>query len=492
MSSQAMRNELILGARAELARLELWYYCQFTSPEFYKPERKHLVTLCNTLQDFKEGKILNPDGKPYTKLMIKAPPQHGKSRTLIKFTQWCLGKNQEERIITASYDNSTSGDFSKYTRDGISEVKEIEDYSRLIFSEIFPDCNLKKGSSSYYKWALEGQHFNYLGVGTGGAVTGKGATIRICDDLIKNAEEALNELHLDKLWRWFVNTFSSRNAAEGGKVLEIIVMTPWSQGDPIGRLEKTEGERWYKVEFPVIDEEENMLCEELLDREAYEELKSRALQNIVTSQIFYANYHNKTIDVEGRLYKAFKTYTDIPRDANGNSLLERICSYTDTADTGEDFLCSIIYGVYRKEAYILDILYTKDPMEITEPETAKLLHSFNCNLALVESNSGGRGFARAVERELQQNLKNFSCIISWFHQSSNKRSRILTQSAWVQQHIYYPVNWPDKWPEYYEAMISYQKEGKNKHDDAPDATTGIAEFITEKIGAITGPVTVAI
>ena len=33
----------------------------------------------------------------------------------------------------------------------------------------------------------------------------------------------------------------------------------------------------------------------------------------------------------------------------------------------------------------------------------------------------------------------------------------------------------DKFPEYYAAMIKYQREGKNAHDDAPDATTGVAE-----------------
>ncbi len=44
-------------------------------------------------------------------------------------------------------------------------------------------------------------------------------------------------------------------------------------------------------------------------------------------------------------------------------------------------------------------------------------------------------------------------------------------------HIYYPINWRDRWPEYYGAMNKYQREGKNKHDDAPDATTGIAEKI---------------
>ena len=49
-------------------------------------------------------------------------------------------------------------------------------------------------------------------------------------------------------------------------------------------------------------------------------------------------------------------------------------------------------------------------------------------------------------------------------------------------HIYYPVNWRDRWPEYYNAMAKYQREGKNKHDDGPDATTGIAECIDKGNG----------
>ena len=42
-------------------------------------------------------------------------------------------------------------------------------------------------------------------------------------------------------------------------------------------------------------------------------------------------------------------------------------------------------------------------------------------------------------------------------------------------HVYYPRNWRDRFPDYYKAMNSYQRDGKNAHDDAPDATTGIAE-----------------
>ena len=68
------------------------------------------------------------------------------------------------------------------------------------------------------------------------------------------------------------------------------------------------------------------------------------------------------------------------------------------------------------------------------------------------------------------------------YQSENKVARILTNSTWVQDHIYYPVNWRDRWPEYAKAMLYYQKEGKNAHDDAPDATTGVAEQFTRKGG----------
>ena len=63
----------------------------------------------------------------------------------------------------------------------------------------------------------------------------------------------------------------------------------------------------------------------------------------------------------------------------------------------------------------------------------------------------------------------------------NKRARILSNATWVMQHIYFPRNWKERWPEYYDAMIKYQKEGKNAHDDAPDATTGIAEYMTAGI-----------
>jgi glycosyltransferase involved in cell wall biosynthesis len=41
------------------------------------------------------------------------------------------------------------------------------------------------------------------------------------------------------------------------------------------------------------------------------------------------------------------------------------------------------------------------------------------------------------------------------------------------EHIYFPNNWKDKYPEFYQQINSYQRKGKNKHDDGVDVLAGI-------------------
>ena len=56
-------------------------------------------------------------------------------------------------------------------------------------------------------------------------------------------------------------------------------------------------------------------------------------------------------------------------------------------------------------------------------------------------------------------------------------ARILTESAYISRHLKMPEDWAARWPGYYNAMRSFQRKGKNLHDDAPDATTGLAEVL---------------
>ena len=447
------RESIIRGAKIELARREFFFYCHLKAPDFYKEDRQYLIDLCNEFQNF-----IQSDDEV---MVVNEPPRHGKSRTAGLLVEWVLGNDQTQKIMTGSYNETLSTMFSKNVRNDIMEEKADE--NRIVFSDIFPGVSIKRGDGAMNLWSLEGGYNNYLATSPTGTATGFGASLLIIDDLIKNAEEANNELTKEKHWAWFTDTMLSR-LEEAGKI--IIIMTRWASDDLAGRaLEhfREAGAKLRHISMKALQEDGTMLCPEVLSYKSYQ-AKIRAMGADIAS----ANYQQEPIDLKGRLYTSFKTYSgQLPQ-------FKEIRNYTDTADTGEDYLCSINYGVtFANEAYILDVLYTKEPMEVTEPATAKMLLAGSVNVARIESNNGGRGFARNVRRILEQELGSNHTTIKWFTQTHNKQARIYSHSAWVMQHIYFPEDWRNRWPEYYDSMIKYQREGKNKHDDAQDATTGV-------------------
>ncbi|CVN54488.1 TPA: phage terminase large subunit [Streptococcus pneumoniae] len=450
-------------AQLELARRNFFYYCQLMAGDFYKPERIYLKQLCDSFQNFMSDDEHNV-------LIINIGPRHGKSRTAGMFVQWLLGNDNSKKIMTGSYNDTLSTVFSKSVRNAIQEEKA--DGSITVFSDIFPDTKIKRGDGAMNLWSLEKGYNNYLATSPGGTATGFGADVIIIDDLIKSALEANNANILEGHWEWFTNTMLSR-LEEGGKL--IIIMTRWHSEDLAGKALSKLPESGYSVKhisMRTYDEEtDTMLCEDVLSKESYFR-KVKAMGADIAS----ANYQQEPIDIKGRLYSEFKTYVDKP-------IFKRISAYTDTADTGKDYLASYIYGeTMDKEAYILDILFTKEPMEVTEPLLARKLVENEVNLCWIESNNGGRGFARNVERLMRENHGTNQTTVKWFHQSKNKQARILTNATWLMEHVYFPDGWRNRWPEMYKSLMTYQREGRNAHDDAQDALTGIAEKITANSG----------
>ena len=442
-------NEIVYQAKLELARRDFWEFCKLTAPDFYKDDRLYLKDMCYQLQSFYES-----DEKV---LVINLPPRHGKSRTATLFVEWMFGNNPLMKVMTGSYNETLSTTFAKSVRDTILEEKSE---GILSYCDIFPKTQIKRGESSASKWALEGsQQTSYLATSPKGTATGFGCNIMLIDDLIKSSAEAFNENILLQHQDWFNNTMLSRT--ENGFKL-IIIMTRWATNDLAGYILRSyKGVR--HINYKAVQDDGTMLCDGILNREDYE-FKTKSM----AKEIVLANYQQEPIDVKGRLYTQFKTYSKRVE-------YKYILNYTDTADTGSDFLCSINYGMtFDGDYHIFDILYTNEPMEVTEPLTAKMLTKDNVGCAIIESNNGGRGFARNVKAECKK-LNNTHTNIQWFHQSANKQARIFSNSASVMANVYYPENWIDKFPEFAEAMMRYQKEGKNLHDDAPDCVTGVYE-----------------
>lgn len=444
-------------ARYELARRSFWEYCKIKAPDFYMERRKYLKEFCNELQDF----LLSPKKV----IVVNMPPRHGKSRTLTLFVQWCLGRDIHYKIMTGSYNEILSGTFAKAVRDAIQEEDGI-------FNKIFPNVKVKYGEASMKKWALEGnEEANYLATSPKGTATGFGCNLMIIDDLIKTDKEAYNELLLEEHQNWFTNTMLSRTET-GFKI--IIVMTRWSTNDLAGFvLDKYDGNVIH-INYKAIQDDGSMLCEEVLNREDFEFKTQEMNKDIVE-----ANYNQVCIDEKGKLYKNLKTYQVSPGFGT-------IYAYVDTADTGDDYLCGAVYGLLDKEPYILDILFTDEGMEITEEECADMLYRNNVNLAYIESNNGGRGFARNVKRILKEKYRSNKCVIKPFTQTANKQARILSSSHWVMEHIYFPFNWANRWKEFYKHITRYQKKGRNAHDDGADVLAGIYDKTVGERGASFG------
>lgn len=461
--AEAIAQELHRRAAIELARRSLWYYCRLMAPDFYTEDREYLRHVCETIQSFYES-----DDRI---LVMCMPPRHGKSRTASLFTEWALGHDPGAHVITASYNEELSSTFAKTVRNAIQEQKASADIP--VYSDIFPGTRIKAGSGSMKLWGIEGgrgEH-SYLATSPGGTVTGFGASLLIIDDLVKNAEEAYNERRLAQLWDFFANTLLSRRE-QGMKIL--IIMTRWASQDLAGRAL----EHFNRIGVPVRtvlykaqQDDGSMLCPDILTAEDY-----AILLNTQDKAIVMANYQQEPIDVQGRLYTSFRTYQELPA-------LTRIFAYCDTADEGADYLCSIVAGQLAEspqDIAVLDVIYTAKPMEYTEPLVADQLcqqyGGLPVSIAYIESNNGGRGFARAVQELIRQH--GGACTVGWFTQTHNKRARILTGAPWLMQHALLPEHWADRWPEWWKHIVTFTADGKAEHDDAEDAFTGLYDVMT--------------
>jgi predicted phage terminase large subunit-like protein len=411
----------------------------------------HHQTIINALYRVYSGEC--------TRLMINIAPRYGKTQIAVKnFIAWCLADNPSASFIHLSYSDSLALDNSESIRDIVTSTE---------YQELFPDVQIKKDSNAKKKWYTDKGGGVYA-TGAGGSVTGFGAGsitpsgkfdgAIIIDDPIKpdDAESATVRGRINERYDSTI-----KNRVNHRLTPIIIIMQRLHPEDLCGYLLEKNEEPWEVVNIPVIQDGKAIWDY----KHTIEDLESMRRANSV---VFERQYMQNPVPREGMLYTKFYTYTDLPTQG----AIKRKC-YTDTADTGSDYLCSIVYLTHNGLFYLLDVVYTQKPMEITERLVSSQIERTECKKVDIESNNGGRGFARNVERNLKE--ANIICTIDWFHQSQNKQARIFNESANVQSFVRYPEGWQSKWPEFSDAIRRYTSKGKNKNDDAPDVLTGIIE-----------------
>lgn len=420
----------------------------------------HHRIVCDALERVLEGET--------TRLIINIAPRYGKTELAVKnFIAMGLALNPAARFIHLSYSSDLAMDNSM----AIKDIVTSQPYAAL-----FP-ARIRRGSDTKSQWDTE-QGGGVYATSMLGQITGFGAGAVevpgqahpfsgaiVIDDPIK-PEDALSDLVRERVNRRFETTI--RNRVNSRHTPIVIIMQRLHEHDLCGYLTSAEPGEWEVVSQPCIITDGDGSPRPLWPfKHTLEELeKIRA----VSPFVFETQYMQNPCPLEGLMYERFKTYA-APPAGEGRPLKK---CYIDTADTGADFLCAICYDEYPSGCYVTDILYTDRPMEFTEPETARMLERNATQAVVVESNNGGRGFRRNVERAVRA-MGDWGISFQDLAQTANKASRIFSRSAEVQNMVRFPEGWERLWPQYHNAMTAYRKQGRNAHDDAPDATTGVVE-----------------
>ena len=458
-------SERGLGERSLLS------FTRHTLPSF-APAPFHLAYY-EVLTRFAMGEI--------KKLMITMPPQHGKSEGATRrLPAFVLGQDPDKRIAIVSYNAIKARKFNR-------ELQRIMDDDR--YYELFPQT-LLAGQASYQEQGRRSRNYarnsdeceivGYQGsfktIGVGGSLTGEPVDMLIMDDLYKDASSAWSPVIRQNVADWYDTVASTRLHNDSQQLL---VFTRWHMEDLAGRLLEQEGvydpienpQGWLLVSFPAIQNrppseqdpraEGEPLWPERHSLEKLLEIKGRS------PTVFESLYQQNPQPSQGLMYEEFTCYTDLPSRSYS-------VAYIDAADSGADYLCALFYKEAEDGNYITDVLYTKDPMEVTETTLTYMLQQHQVERCHIESNNGGNLFVSNLQQR-SWDTGNRLTRFNPFHQNQNKTARIFAASASVQKLIKMPLDWKKRFPKFARDLTGYLRVGTNAHDDAPDALTGSIE-----------------
>lgn len=353
----------------------------------------------DTLDRFARGEI--------RRLIVSIPPQHGKSLgSSVLLPAYLLGRQPDRRIALASYNLRLASRFNR-------QIQRLMDASA--YRSIFPRTRLKRSSAkdrgtlrTAEEFELVGSRGGLLSVGRDGALTGRPVDVFILGRPVQKcaggqlaarprprvglvqrrrqnpaAQRLAGTARLHTLARGRPdrpdrrpgthNGHKRSRAATGRAVLVAPTQFRGGQTGP-AHERPTRADRASRSGRPAT--------------------RPNCWSRSAGSIPCYSKRCIREIPLRPRACShgdRFATYDKLPERTikKGN--------YTDTADSGEDYLCSVCYETGTDDTiYITDVLYTPLGMEATEPLVAAMLQRNGTRTARIESNNGGRGFARAV------------------------------------------------------------------------------------------------
>lgn len=459
----------------ELSRRTLKHFIKHTYPTYVSTWFTDLI--CDEIDVFLQQVI----EKKSPRLMLFAPPRHGKSEIVSRrFPAYSLGKYPDISFIATSYASDLS---SRNNRD----VQRIIDDP--FYKEVFPNIGLSGANVrtvAQHKYLRNSDLFeivNHKGVyrsaGVGGGITGMGGDVLIIDDPIKDAEQADSIVYRDKVWDWYTSTLYTRCSSGGGI---LIILTRWHEDDLAGRLldqqRKGEGDHWKIISFPAIAEENEKHRKEgePLQPERFGVETLNKIKMAVGSRVWNSLYQQRPSAIEGSLFKRehwqyYKPLSNNVEEIKSQLGIKRIIQGWDTAfkkTDSADFSAGLTIGVSENRYYVLDILKQKFEYPELKRAVQQYAEKWNPQVVLVEDKASGQSILQELKRQTRIPLLPYKV----------DKDKIARANAVTPVHEAGLVYLPEQATWVYDFVESLSMFPNGSHDDDVDSFTMCLDYLT--------------
>jgi predicted phage terminase large subunit-like protein len=229
-----------------LARKKFIDFAQYAN-DHYKPDPFH-IKLGEIFDQVVSGELQF--------VIIKAPPQHGKSTAASEILPaFWLGNRPNDPVIISSYNADLAHAKSREARKIVQGEAFINAFGKHATRDD-PPVDISDSSAAVDNWRLEAPYRGGVrATGVGGGLTGHAAMLGIIDDPLKGIEEANSATIRESVWAWYQTVFRTR-INEGGAI--VIILTPWHPEDLVGKLQAMAGvenaDKFKVFRFPAIAE----------------------------------------------------------------------------------------------------------------------------------------------------------------------------------------------------------------------------------------------
>jgi predicted phage terminase large subunit-like protein len=358
------------------------------------------------------------------RVVISAPPQHGKSQLL----KTALVK----RLLRGDARNSA------YCTYNIDRAEEVSLEARYMADEagISWEGNLRK-------WGIP-KGPSVIWTGIGGGLTGhKVNDLLVIDDPIKDRVEASSKTYRDRAWNWLMSVAFTR-LHPGTSVL--MVATRWHEDDISGRLIR---QGWPAINMPAINDAGEALWPEQRPLSFLEEHRAN------DAYTFAALFQGCPRPAGDALFNEPAYYDELPEDgryAHGVDL-----AYTEKTYADHSVLVTMMR--HGSEFYVVDV----QRRQCDAPTFAGVIK------ASIEK-YGGRAtwHAGGTEKGVAQFVQQLVPKLDYVPATVDKYQRAQPVSAaWNEKRVLLPRRAP--WLESFLSEVLSFSGVKDSHDDQVDA-----------------------